>query len=258
MKKKRDSYFKNFYVLLLQSFKLDRYFLYSAFFDLLFYLFAIISIYIVGNLFTKLVNALPDISLIDLNIANIEELQQIIAALRHFIYITIAYIVLLILTLFIIYCLFKAIVWSLTIKKRIELKVIPKYALLNLVWLLIWIVLISIYFIIKKNLMIFFILLILLSFVYFNTIFNILFFKTKKNKVFKTIKLALKIGITKFLYLTPPFIISLVILIILSQIYRTTKMLSFQLNFALLILLFILFSSWNKFYMVEAVNQCIK
>lgn len=257
-KKSNENYFKKSYNLVVNSFKnLNKTFFYAGFFDLLFYAFLFLSLMLIWNSFNKLFINLPQIPVLDPNATSLEEMQQALNALKNFFYSIIGHVIAAFLAAFIGYLIFKSLTWSLTVAKKIELRSMPRYALLNIIWMLSWLILfVALVFLVKKSLLIYSFIALFLIFIYFNELLNIIFFKEKG--IFKMIKNTFKIGISKIFYFIIPFMLSVLIIGIILLLYRIINIPVPLISYILFSLLFILFFTWNRFYALnvfDSLNQ---
>ncbi|MBI2128813.1 hypothetical protein HYU07_01105 [Candidatus Woesearchaeota archaeon] len=143
---------------------------------------------------------------------------------------------------------FKSIQWSKILKQKLNRAFFIKFLSLDLIWHLLWLVLIIITaFIFKIMISAYLIIIELLLFLYFTAILHSIFSKDKK--IFGMMKEAVKIGISKFYYFLLPLAIIIILPIILlnlfSFLYSTSRW-NFLIIIAILIILFYL--SWSRIY----------
>lgn len=237
------------------------------FYDLLFYslVFLIISIPL-GFISKKeeiIISQLTDFS----SSLAVTTGQNLASELITFFFTIIGLIILGSILIIVDYSILKGVIWNLTLDKKIKFKKILKYFYFNLVWLSLFIILIflidllfksepfTLFGIIFINGIAFIYELILLDiWIYLSIIISILFFQNKK----QPIKSGLRLGFTKIHHFIIPY---LIILIFGGIIYGVAKIFVhlftsiFALQFSIIVLLFLIYSAWIRYYMVQIVDN---
>ncbi|MBU1946851.1 MAG: hypothetical protein KKC54_07850 [Nanoarchaeota archaeon] len=252
----------------MNSFKLDKRFLYVLFMDML--LLLIIILMVPSYTFLLRLN-LDSLKEFDDSAKRIEGLmmgknkldQQIkediklaVPALKFF-FIKIAVITLLFLAILLLSVGFiKGKVWSEVTNEKISAKVCLKFSLFILIWNLIWILLfLIIVFGLKLSMETInkVVLLEMLFFLCFSSIMPPIFFKTKK--ILTAVKETFIIGVTRFYPLILSYMIIVLVFIILSIIASSILLISRVLAVIYIILALLIYMSWIKVYMNKAIEQ---
>ncbi len=170
------------------------------------------------------------------------QLQATAATLKNFALFAISVAVIFILLLIINWSITQGMTYSHLLKKKITLRYLNRFLLLNIIWIIPWTILLVILLIGGKEHSYLPILILFFLFIHFTLILNVLF--TKKNSL-SQIKQALKLGTLKFHRYLVPYLIITVTFIIISQL----NLLS--INYILLTLIYLLFFSWTQNYLKD-------
>ena len=136
------------------------------------------------------------------------QLRSVVSTLRGF-YLFVVFAVLLFILFFIVnWSFFQGLIWNILLKKKFNFRYFLKFLLLNTIWFLLWVVVLSV--ILFGGRMEFFIILfsiLILLFLHFSFILCVLF--TKENR-FSQIKKAIKLGILRIHYFILPYVVILI------------------------------------------------
>ena len=172
-----------------------------------------------------------------------EKLTSIAASLRNFVLVALLIALLFVILIIIAWSLFQGMIYSLLGKKKFNLKFFEKFLLLNLIWFIPWLLLLGILLIGSKTASLLVVsITALLLFLHFSLILYPLF--TKENKL-KTIKTAIRLGITKIHYFIVPYILIAITFMIIAQINRL------NLYYMLILAIYLLFFSWVQGYIAD-------
>lgn len=173
------------------------------------------------------------------------QLQATISTLRGFALFAMLTAVLFLLLLIISWTLCQGIIYTALLKKKFSLRHFEKFLILNLIWIIPWLILIfMILFVGKTENFIAPILILALLFLHFSLILYTLF---AKNNKLGQIKQALKLGITKIHHFIMPYLIIIITFIILSQLNLL------NINYLIIAFVYLLFFSWLQNYTKEVI-----
>jgi hypothetical protein len=241
---------------LIESFKeLDTKIINIILFDLIFYLITFLSLIKFGkitqNKYIKL-NLLPMDKIGQLPQ---EELTKVTSQLQGFIFTLIAGIILIVLIIFLSVVIFKGLIWLQTTKTKTKLSFFPKFALLNLIWILVCVLpIVILAFLLKRAIMAPIIVLIALAALHFINIIYILF--TKENKL-NTIKKALKLGTKKLHHYIIPYLIIAIVFFLVFQVYWIYKFTPEKIQNIFSALILLTHLAWARIYLTKVTEELI-
>ena len=123
-----------------KSFRFDKRHLFVIAYDALFY----VSVFIISFILSALTNfQMAKMGLMQLDpasLANTEILQSNIKLTQVFFISLLAYIVIFLLILCVVYTIFKGLIWLTLLKKKSSYKLFKKFFFTNLIWMAIWII----------------------------------------------------------------------------------------------------------------------
>lgn len=249
---KKEGYFKKSYSIFLDSFKkIDLKIFPIVFLDLVFYsLVPLITITTFKIMQDKaLALTLPQ----NLLQVGAENADKLLADLRGFYFLLIAMLILMSITIILDWSIFKGLAWGLTMKRKFNFKFFLRFFLLNLPWLGSFIILIFLFaFAFKQASLPIYILILLITWIYFTNIIYVLFIK---NPNLKSIKKAFKLAFTKFHYFILPYIALLIILLIIYLVMNLTILLPFGIGFTIMVLILLFYLAWARFYIVDVIES---
>ncbi|MDO8741009.1 MAG: hypothetical protein Q7J54_05560 [Candidatus Woesearchaeota archaeon] len=150
---------------------------------------------------------------------------------------------------------FKSVQWSRILKQKLSRAFFIKFLSTDLIWHLLWLILIIITaFIFKIMISAYLIIIEIILFLYFTAILHSIFSKDKK--IFAMMKEAVKIGVLKFYYFLLPVSAIIAIPLALSYLFGFLYSISrwnFLILIAILIILFYL--SWSRIYFSLAAGK---
>lgn len=172
------------------------------------------------------------------------QLQETATTLRGFILFLILTAIAFVLFLIINWSFFQGIIYKILLKQRFNAKSFGKFLLLNIIWVIPWLILIFIIlFGAKTGYFITPILILMLLFLHLSFILYILFAKNNKIKI----KQSLKIGMLKIHYCIIPYIFIAITFIIISQL-NLLKISSIIIYF-----IYLIFFSWLQNYTKDII-----
>jgi len=172
------------------------------------------------------------------------QLQSIIATLKGFVVFVILTAILFILLTILSWSITQGIIYDILAKKKLSIKYLEKFLLLNMVWFIPWLIIFFIMLLGHKSTYViptFYIL--VLIFMHFSFILYVLF--AKENKI-RQIKKALKIGITKIHLFILPYLSMIIALTIISRL---------NLPQIFIISIFLIFFSWIQSYVKDITSH---
>ncbi len=248
------NYYKDQWQIFLNSLKLKKNILYVILLDLL-----CICATFVLSLFYSLATSKIAASLQNLDLANIaamgaEGLEQY-AALKGAMYLFLIYSAILFILILLAYSLFQGLIWNTVLKKRFTWKYFGKFSLLNLIWVLAWLIIsILLLFILKDAVIILVILTYVLLFVmfYLTTILYVMF--TKKRKMWQSIKDTFNIGKRVHLFILP-YLLVLGLFIVLNLVLIIFSLLPQQIYMFINLIILLAFFAWFRFYISDVIMK---
>lgn len=253
-------YFKKSWHLLLQSFKqLDSRMFFIVLYDLLFFAISIFAAFIFGRILQNSSLGMQLVQLDQLTNMSKPELDNVLAVFQKFLYILIGGMILLAIIIFVLMCIFKALIWFTVANKQTTVKNIKKFLLINLIWFLAWIVpSVLIGFIIKQELLRLLIMIVVPLLMHFTNILYVLF--TSDHHII-IIKKAFAIGIKKIHLFIIPYILSSAVLLLVSTLYWVYKFLPESAVSIIGFLIMLFYMAWSRKYfyiVIEDIKTLIK
>ena len=202
----KTNYLKNKWKELLDSFKeFDKRVIFIVFYDIIFFSIVLLCFLVYGKIMGKLSAALNLVDTNQLMSLPQNELSSLLASLKGFLVYLIAGFVVVLLIILVAMCFFQGLIWFKIARKKFDC--FKKFVVVNLVWFLIWLILIVfLVLVLKKEALAPVMLAIILSIVHFT---NILYVKFSQEHSFDVIKKSLVIGLASF-YLIPYLIFGLI------------------------------------------------
>ncbi len=215
-----------------------------------FALFALLY-YIVMSFFNLLLSLSQNIPQFNTNLIDvpIEQIYQQTSIASQFVYKAIFLYIFYILLIVLIYTIFKGIIWSIILKKKLKLTYFYKFYTLNLIWLGTIIIL----FILIQPTSPTIVLPLLLIITYLTLIINITF--TLKEKVFRTLAESFKTSITKLPKYLPTLILIIITFILLSIVSLIFKNASQLIQVIISIIFLLVFMAWSRNYFTLIYKQ---
>ncbi len=251
------NYFKKEWKEFLASFKLKTKFIYVILLDVL----CITATFILGLIYSLLLNnlitPLDGLDLTNLATMGAEGLQQYIL-LKNTMYGFLIYTALLLIFVLIVYSLFQGLIWNLILKKKFTLKYLGKFSLLNLIWVLFWLIIALVLLIILKKIIIVWVILVyilLLIIFYLTSILYVVF--TEKIKIWQAIKDTFNIGKRIHLFIMP-YLLVLGLFIVLNLILLVFSLLPQQVYMFVNLIVLLGFIAWFRFYISDVVLKIAK
>ncbi len=248
---KKEDYFQKNYCIFLDSFKdVNMNVVFMMFYDILFLLVSSLLVYFtLSGLLNKVAAFNLPTNFLDLDAAKAGSLMN---SVRGFFYLIVLIIVFLVFLITLIWSLFKAINWSIAVKKKFSSKKLLRFSFLNLAWFSILILLMVIASIaIDPNAVPAFIFTILAVAAYLTSILYVLFFTEKSPKV---IKKAVSLSFKKIHYFILPYGI---IALFLYFAFKILSLINLQPREYLIVsvLAFTAILAWSRLYLVRVVRS---
>ena len=245
-KSKKKNYFKKGVSSSLASFRNKDIFLVSALNGLMVLIFAIM-IKIINLIGKQRISQVNTVDLTNIAFRTEEYISSMTSELKGFVmfmlFAAIAFCVLFILN----WSFFQGVIYSNLSKAKFNIKFFGKFLLLNVLWLIPWFVLLFIVlFGSQVGSFVLFFYLVVLLFLHFSSILNILFVKNNK---LKCIKNALKIGIVEIKNFLFPYFLVFVTYYIIS------RFLYFKPIPVLTVVVFVIFFSWVQVYISGVISE---
>lgn len=175
------------------------------------------------------------------------QLQSILASMRGFILFVILTAILFILLLIINWSFCQGMIYHLLLKKKFTLKYFEKFLLLNMLWFIPWI---ALFLVIISGAKLSYLAVsaysLIAIFLHFSFVLYTLFVNSKLKKL-SHFKIHLKISIAKIYHFFLPYSLITITFIIISQLNRL------NLNFIVIVLIYLLFFSWMQNYTKDIV-----
>ncbi len=238
----KKSYFKRKWKEFLNSFKLSTSFIYVLLFDVLYVSLAILALVVFGKLAQNLIMKLNALNLQE--ITNTTLMENQVKTLTSVMNSLLIYTILLLLVLFILCIITRALIWNIVLNKKLTLKYLGKFSVLNLIWLL-WIIPFILILSTKNpySILISSIILAIL-FIYFTFVLYTIF--TKEVKIGKSLKLCFKLGAGKINLFLLPMLFAIVVFVLVNIIVVAANLIVQSSLIALILLL--LYTAWLRFY----------
>jgi len=241
---------------LIESFKeLDTRIINILLFDLIFYLITFLSLIKFGK---QTQNKYLELNLLPMDqIGTLPqgELANVSTQLQGFIFSLIIGFILIGVLIFISTVIFKGLIWLQTTKTKPKLNFFPKFALLNIVWLITCILpIIILAFVLKREIMAPIIAVLAILALHFTNIIYILF--TKENKL-NVIKKALKIGTKKIHHYIIPYIIIAIVFFLIFQLYWIYKFIPENIQNIISALILLTHLAWARIYLTKITKQLL-
>lgn len=197
-------------------------------------------------------SAVPEVS---------EEVMKEINELRSFFYSIIAKIAFIligaVIAVIFLVSLFKGLIWANVLKKKFDELFYKKFLFLNLLWAALWLIFsVVVALLVKRVLIVHYLIAVSVLFLYFTIILCSLFDKNKKS--WGMVKQAFGLGIKKFHLFIIPYLLAYIILVILYAITSPISLLSGNAFLAVYMILFIIFLGWFRIYFSLVVKKVEK
>ena len=253
--RKKKNYWKKNYNLFLNSFKkTDKRLIYIALCDFLFFLLLIGGLYVWNSGVAKGIESIPKELLENPENLSPEKTQETALLMKDYLISIVGYTILLVIFIFLIWCLFKGYIWNLALKKKFNLKYYGKFLLLNLLWIAIWLVpLILLFILLKTKPSAKFLVIILVFLVYFTNILYILF--TKNNLIMESIKNAFNLGFNKIHLFVLPYVLIILAMVVVSLVTWPTSFLPVKVYTFISTLALVFLLAWARLYLADVVKD---
>ncbi|MCK4521583.1 MAG: hypothetical protein KAU20_03340 [Nanoarchaeota archaeon] len=254
----KQNYLKKTWDLLKESFKeMDiRKVIFIVLYDLLFFSIIFFSFFIFGRILKNKALQMQDLPLQKITMLPKEELESILGVMQHFLFALIAGLVIVLLIVFISMCLFKGLIWCSTLKKKFNIKFYLKFLVLNLLWFLIWLIPTILLAILMKRELIVFLIIVVIPFLMHFT--NLLYISFIKNNRLNAIKDAFRTGSKKIHLFLVPYAIIIILFIVISQLYWIYKFLPSNVSGLITGLIILVFMAWSRVYLSLVVKGAEK
>ncbi len=237
--------------------KIDLRLLYCVLYDIISYGLISLGFRVYQSLLAKLLVKMPPIELLQGLDTTSAELTQTLAMLKDVFFGLISYSIILIIFIFLVWCLFKGLIWNTVFNKKFTFKFYKKFLLVNLLWFVIWLIPIVLFFIfVKQNVLVYLLIIIFILMIYLTYILYIESIKIKKIK--EIIKSTFKIGFKKIYCFVIPIIVMILVFLVLMQLYWLFKGLSQVIQAIIFLIILLVFIAWTRFYMVNVVENFSK
>ena len=238
-------------------------------YELIFFLISGVSFMIFASILKKKSVFLSTLDLENLMTLSKSEVDFTHTTLKKFIATVIIGTILLIIIIFLSMAIIKVMIWFKTADKKFKKEDILRFIPVRFVWLLIEFGLLIILFlplfitigfssnINSAPLALTFSLIALILFLALMTIKNLMYIFYIESKNITCIKKAFKFGLKKIHHYIVPYIIILVLLIVVSQLYWIYQFFPEKLVNLITLIIYILFAVWTRFYFLK-VTKSIK
>ncbi|TKJ17699.1 hypothetical protein CEE44_04165 [Candidatus Woesearchaeota archaeon B3_Woes] len=181
------------------------------------------------------------------------EISQISSQLSNFLWSIFVGIAIVALVTFIAMCIFKGLIWFRIANKKFNFNYSKKFILLNLLWFLIWITpAILLFFVLKKEIIAYLLVIITILLLHFT---NLLYISFTKNPKLSSIKKAFKIGIKKIHLFILPYLIAIIIFLVISQLYWLYNFMPGNTSTIITVLILIIYLAWFRIYLYNVVKD---
>ncbi|NQV09424.1 hypothetical protein HQ529_06240 [Candidatus Woesearchaeota archaeon] len=186
-------------------------------------------------------------------IGSIALMDSFLFAYTKFKVLTIFLTILLLLITYFIIAVFKGGIYSSILKKKLYWGHIWKKFLLNIIWFTCWIVILLVTILILRNTVMVYVFWILVLLIFHLT--PILYLKfTQKDKIFNSIKEALKTGFKKIHHFIIPYLVILLYFILISFIGYFVSLASETLSVIIIVLLLFDLVTWSRYYIIRVIK----
>lgn len=255
--KTKETYFKKSWELFLESFKeFDNRAIHIVLYDLIFFSISFLSLFLFGKYLQNKsieLNLIPMDQLIGLPP---EELALFSSQLKGFLMAMIIGFLLVALIVFLSMCIFKALIWFKVVKKKIGLNDISKFTLLNLLWFLIWFVLaVVLFWLMKKQLLSPFFIVIVLLMMHFT---NLLYIFFTDSRSLNAIKESFKFGVKKVHLFIFPYFVMLIVFLVVLQLYWLYSFMPESVQSLITSVVLLTYLAWSRMYLYSVVKNISK
>jgi hypothetical protein len=251
------SYLKKSLHAFLRSFQPGMRFLYVILIDILFYGLVIIGSVFWSNLLIEKFAIVKNAPAMLLKIESIDPavLSSETARIQGAFTAMIAYVIIGVILLFILYSLAKGAIWTLIFKKKHSVAFYLRFAAASLMFAVSFILLaLAAYYLVQEDKFVFIFVFIMLPISVY-LLFMLHIMVTFTGRIWAGIRDAFAFGVGKLhLFILPFAILSILLFLIILLLSAVSQYLPDRLYAAIALLTFILFSSWSKFYLAEMVH----
>lgn len=253
--KKRQNYWQDSYATFINSFKkIDKKIVYVALYDFLFILLMMSSLLVWNGIAKKEIEKIPPELLQNPENLSPENAGETAALMKSSLITIVGSTIALLIFIFMIWCLFKGLIWSTVLRKKFSLGYYGKFLLINLAWFIIWII--PIFFIlialrVRPSIMLMFVIIAIFS--HFTNLLYISF--TKDNSIKESFKKAFQIGIYKIQFLLTPYVFIIALMVVISTLLWPAQFLNEKAYIAISTLVMVFYIAWARFYLVDVVNK---